>query len=310
MVPTGYDHLLIDMKNLLYRSFFTGFYDKAFKASGRDYMCIVMNFISGYVSKFRPKAVHVFWDAPRQEVWRRAIMPDYKEHRAEMYKDLEVNVQDEIGRLIELSTEFLKAFGIHQYFREGQEADDLVYAFCAANRSARTVMISSDGDYRQIIFNYKNVDLYNPLDKTKQLVPVPEHDPSIYKALVGDKSDNIKGYFRLQKKKALIYVTDLKARGEFFASPKAAIKDESGKLVVVGAEHFKRNLGLVDLSLCPHLLDNLMYVTGKLIKPVKFSRQRIEETISKHKLRGLTAELGRYTAPFITGVNDGYVACG
>ena len=80
---------------------------------------------------------------------------------------------------------------------------------------------------------------------------------------------------------------------------KAIVQDRSsGQRVLVGPKRFLENLQLIDLSLCPYLLDNLEYVLGKQFKPVKFDLKAVRNLISKYKLRGVTADIPRYISPF------------
>ena len=126
---------------------------------------------------------------------------------------------------------------------------------------------------------------------------VPDLDPVILKCFVGDKSDNIYGYYRIGPVKARVLVEDAQARHEFFQSDKARAK-VGDDIELVGDERFKRNLLLIDLSLCPHLLDNMMHISRRQFKPVKFDLSTVRDLISKYKLRGVTADISRYVGPF------------
>ena len=64
-------HMLIDGKNAIYRAIFAGYNDERFKKSGFDYFVITVRFISNYLTIFNPQSVHIFWDAPRENTWRR-----------------------------------------------------------------------------------------------------------------------------------------------------------------------------------------------------------------------------------------------
>jgi len=290
------EHLLIDGKNSIYRAIFAGYYDSYFKSTGHDYAVILIRFLSNYINLLKPKAVHVFWDAPRNEVWRRGILPYYKEHRVDKYKDLGFNIREELKRQLSLAILFFQDMNCRQYYVPAMEADDLIYAFCSIN-NGKTVIVSSDGDFQQIPYKYGHVSIYNPLSKDQQVLPKPSIDVIVTKALMGDKSDNLIGYYNVGEVRSREMAEDPKKRQKFLDSDKAVAMID-GELVHVGHELFNTNRKLIDLSLCPYLADNSAYVEAKQFSPVKFNRVRIEKTIMDNKVRGLKVDLPRYLGPF------------
>jgi DNA polymerase-1 len=290
------DHLLIDAKNMLYRAIFTAVGDKKFKDSGHHSINIVLHFMKYYLDKFSPKNIHVFWDTRRSNTWRKEVMPSYKEGRSNTRDDIDVD--SELVKLTESLTALLKNMCVRQYYRDKMEADDLIYAFCRMNPFDKIVIVSSDSDLKQISFSYTNVSIHHPLSKNKNLTEeVPNIDPVLVKALVGDKSDNIDGYYRIGPKTAKILIEDTSARNEFFQSEKSIVKSGDDK-ITVGNQRFKENLRIIDLSLCPFLLDNMMYTSSKQFRPIRFDLNKIREIISKYKLRGVMADISRYITPF------------
>jgi 5'-3' exonuclease len=275
-------HLIIDAKNMLYRAIYSARSDQNFKSSGHHPINIVLHILTYYREKFQPEQIHVFWDSPRDHTWRRK----------------ETIVQGLVD-LTEISTMLFSNMGIRQYYRSLMEADDLIYAFCKLNPQEPSVIVSSDSDLNQIPFHFSNVSVYHPTKKKDTVEPRPKHDPIPRKCLIGDKSDNIFGYHRVGKVTAGRLTEDTEKLHEFFLSEKAIVQDyDSGQQVVVGPRRFLENLQLIDLSLCPHLLDNLGYVLSKQFKPVKFDLKNVRNLISKYKLRGVTADIPRYISPF------------
>tara|TARA_R100001244_G_scaffold25113_2_gene25407 strand:- start:69110 stop:70057 length:948 start_codon:yes stop_codon:yes gene_type:complete len=303
-----YDHILIDGKNMLYRAIFAGYSDMKFRDSKHHTINIILHFLTYYVDKFKPKRFHVFWDAPRTKTWRRLLDPEYKNNRnnEEQNKGKELDVDAMLANLTEVCTVLFKNMAIRQYYREAMEADDLIYAFCKMNPKDKILIVSSDGDLKQIPFQMANVDVHHPHVKRQLLEEVPEHDPVLVKSFMGDKSDNIDGYFKVGPVKAKLLSEDTTARHEFFQSEKSIIKVDEDR-PVVGNQRFKENLRLIDLSLCPHLLDNMIYVSSKQFRPNRFDLNKIREVISKYKLRGVSAGVTRYIAPFkrLVEVTDG-----
>ena len=72
------------------------------------------------------------------------------------------------------------------------EADDLVYNVIKnASTAVEFVVVSSDSDFIQLLQEFPNVKLYNPI--AKAFVEAPAYDYITWKALRGDGSDNIPG---------------------------------------------------------------------------------------------------------------------
>lgn len=72
------------------------------------------------------------------------------------------------------------------------EADDLIYNVIKnASKAVEFVIVSTDTDFIQMLQEFPNVKLYNPV--TKAFVEAPSYDYATWKALRGDGSDNIPG---------------------------------------------------------------------------------------------------------------------
>jgi len=72
------------------------------------------------------------------------------------------------------------------------EADDLIYNLIKRSSSAiEWTVVSTDSDFIQLLQQFSNVKLYNPV--TKKYVQAPDYEYVVWKALRGDGSDNIPG---------------------------------------------------------------------------------------------------------------------
>lgn len=289
------DHLLIDGKNSIYRSVFAGHVDQRFQQLGHDYFLIFMRFIANYINKFRPKSVHLFWDA--RVSWRKNVYPEYKEHRSDQYNDYSFDVRGELRRQMMIAIETFKNINVRQYFNTDQEADDLIYAFIKANENAETVIVSGDGDFKQITYRFKNVKLFNPLASKSEFENVPELDPILVKSFTGDKSDNISGYYGVGKVRVKPLVLDETERAKFFVSDKAIVMRD-GQKVVVGDSIFNINKQIIDLNMNPVLQENMDYVSKQQTTPILYDIEKVKQVILKYKLRGLMADISNLTLPF------------
>lgn len=111
------------------------------------------------------------------------------------------------------------------------ECDDVIYNLIArSSRAVEWIVASNDSDFTQLLNEFPNVKVYNPI--AKAYVATPDHDYVTWKALRGDVSDNIPGIPGIGDKTADALVNDPDALTELF-------KDEAK------AERFKLNYGLI-----------------------------------------------------------------
>lgn len=275
--------LLIDAKNSIYRAIYAGHSDDRFIASGHDYIVVLFRFLHKYFTLFGPSSIHVFWDTPKNRVWRKAVLEEYKEHRDPNKHGFDVDA--EVKKCTLKAMQMFENIGFYQYQRDRIEADDLIYAFCKihAHKPMRSIIISSDGDFIQIPYNISNVQIYNPLNKkSDDVIEIPKDDPVEMKAFMGDKSDNIKGYHGVGPVTAKKLVRDSAVREKFFKTNEREI--------------FDRNRRIIDLSLCPHLADNIFYVEKVLSEPRSFNDEVLKKVA--WEISGLMSEYDRTISPY------------
>jgi 5'-3' exonuclease len=281
--------MIIDARNAVYRAVYAGLADERFMESGDDFSVIFFRFVTKYLNQFKPQSVHFFWDCPKETVWRKKIYPEYKDGRDVGQGgrfDYKI-VGEAVSRCCDVAKRMIPFLNSRNYYRARQEADDLIYAFCR-QCSQPAMIVSSDSDFRQIPFRHRNISLFNPLGKANQ-VNICHHgdediDPTELKSYMGEKSDNIDGYFRIGPVNARKLALDFEKRREFFET--------------YGSETYLRNKALIDLSVCPYILANMAYVNRVLAEEVSFNEKAIRETIIKYKVKGLQGEFTRSLLPF------------
>jgi 5'-3' exonuclease len=278
------DTVLIDGKNCIYRAVYAGYNDPRHKKEQRDYFIILSRFLHKYLTTFEPRSFHVFWDEDSHRIWRCRILPTYKVGR-----DRESEIDVEVDRLTKISKEMFSHMGIRQYERKKMEADDLLYTFCKLDKS-QTIIVSSDGDIMQIPYHYDNVRVHNPLRPKFTLEPRPENNPAEMRALMGDASDKIDGYYRIGPKKAAVMLEDKKKLNDFLSK--------------VDDKVFKMNMALIDLSLCPYLLSNIRYTIKVMAEDIQFNEKELFNIAQKYKVHGFMGEYKRNIYPFRTLVNN------
>lgn len=268
--------LLIDGRNCAYRAVFA---NRTGNQNNKCHTAVVMlRFITSWIEKFKPLSIHVFWDANRNTVWRRKIFEGYKK-RDEL--DL-TGVIDDLNATTKAIMALFTVMNIRQFKRKEMEADDLIYAACRVLHPQDVIVVSSDGDFQQLLHFFPNTKLYEP--RKNEFVSRPDFNPVIRKALWGDEGDRINGYQGIGEVKSLALAKSVHNRLDFL-----------GK---VGSELFNRNLLLVDLNLCPDLLANEQYVTKVMATDVEYDRSMVHSISMELKLMGLMTEYDRFAARF------------
>ena len=158
-----------------------------------------------YIRKYDPASVLVCWDGgiPR---FRVAAVPEYKANR---HKDDDpTEYEDFLRQMQELSDYALPMMGVCTVRRVGVEADDLMAAAVRMQQLGDCMIVSSDKDMLQCCredkklsrnvtvlrpsTNGKDDKIYN-IDKVEEEFDIEFEKYVEWRALQGDKSDNIPG---------------------------------------------------------------------------------------------------------------------
>jgi len=189
--------VIIDGSNLLFRTYWI--------AETREHLINTKNVWTGptylflksvksIASKFDSDNIWITWDKKRKYPstnFRKQLAPEtYKQNR-DNEKTLKVHEQ------YDLINPFLVSLGIKQLYPGVLEADDIISWLCR-EKTISNVIISVDKDLLQLVD--ANTTYYNPIKKKlitqenfKQEVGVEVNEFIYFKALLGDKSDNVKG---------------------------------------------------------------------------------------------------------------------
>lgn len=226
-------NLIIDGSSLLHRCHWVGSYRNM--ASESNDIFLFLNGLKSYVKLFspNPKNIYVAWD--KKILWPSTNFRSATEN-VEYKSNRNKDDAHEVYQCEEKLTEILSSLGIKEMYPRIMEADDVI-AWLAHNLSEKSIVVTCDKDMLQLVS--KNISVYLP--NKEELVDVNSFKESIgmdistyilYKAIMGDPSDNIKGLVGYGKVKAKIL---------------AESYDES-KLTKEQVDIVNRNLNLVDLS--------------------------------------------------------------
>lgn len=221
--------ILLDGSNLMHRARY-GF--------GEGEHNIIYNFfrcLRPVIEKFAPEqAYFVLEGNPRDN---RNLLPEYKANRVaspDDFRKQRVVIEETVKTLLPFVT--LR----HPHF----ECDDLLYSIVKkCDPSDDVTVISTDTDFIQLYDEFKNVTIWNPVKK--KVTPGVGYDYVTWKALRGDKTDNIPGIPGVGDKKAADFVsnpdtlnarllTDEKFRNQYELNRKLIkLDDVSGELDVI-----------------------------------------------------------------------------
>ena len=192
--------MIIDAYNMIHRCRFQWGGGKALGPNQ-----IVYNFLrtlKATIAQFKPDKVYFPLDG--KPAARLEAYPEYKGTRTVVTTDPEElayweDFKQQKREIIRLVKNYLP---VTTMFHENYECDDLVLHIVDKYHSDDNVLIvSSDTDFIQILNKYPdNVQLFNPI--TSSYRQNTEYDYVSWKAMVGDKADNIPGVRGIGKKTA------------------------------------------------------------------------------------------------------------
>lgn len=223
--------LLIDANNLLHRVYWV---HKSY-AKSTSVPHLFLNSIKKCYSDFTPDVTYLAWDSKihyGETNFRKTGLEEYKQNRPKEHDD---DIYQHEGVIKELCSHL----GLKNIYPGVLEADDVIYWLCNYYNENEKVVVSADQDLLQLVNDTTTV--FSPikkymvsLDNFEELSGIQKPHFIKYKALIGDKSDNIPGIPRVgdkTAKKLLNSDDDLKSQ----------LSEDNYQL-------FESNMNLVDLS--------------------------------------------------------------
>jgi DNA polymerase I len=197
--------LIIDTYNMIHRARF------ARTSASYGFSYVFMRSLRAEVEKHNPDKVYLVLEG--KPVKRLNLNPEYKGTRTKTTDDNFFKQKDIIFNLIKLLPVTIAHHPYH-------ECDDVI-AHIATNlhNSDNVTIVSSDTDFLQIVNN--NIKLWNPISKSYREA---QANYVKFKALKGDKSDNIIGIKGVGKKTADLLANDKKAFDTYMNKKPEALK--------------------------------------------------------------------------------------
>jgi len=292
MKTGGANNLIIDGNNLLYRIFWTSNY-KIEESNNPGQVFLFLRSLKSYVDKFRPKNVYCTWDKklewPSTNFRREATTVEYKAGRDdEKFK----NVFENADKIQEL----LSDLGVHNIFPLRMEADDLM-AYLSSKLPGPNVIITTDKDLLQTVT--ENTIVYTPikkkeisLDNFEEYTGVKKEYYISFRAVTGDKSDNIPGIPRYGIKRFLkLEHTFISLNGD---ETMALVRAD--ELTDDQFEIYKRNWLLMDLKTGYNYYDDEVPAYEEQLEQLRESKCNFSKFLEQAKELNLWSIVRNYTS--------------
>ena len=274
---------IIDGLNLAYRAHLVNFELKTASGlpSGLSY-----GFLRTIVSLKKKYPGYKFvlaWDNRSNRKYE--ILPDYKAGRS----GLAPIVYDQIPDLKEM----LVCFGVDQYEKEGEEADDVIATLCEKYKSEGHVIVyTNDRDMLQLVEDGKVV-VYKPKvgngqekfydeSAVKEEYGVPPSKLALFRAFDGDTSDNIKGVMRVPRKLFVMLVNTYGDLDTIYSQmDKHTLSDFQRTSIKEASTRVATNLKLMVLE---------RNIDGLMRKEAGFDKTKLESLLSKYEIKSVKPE--------------------
>lgn len=228
-------NLFIDGGNLIHRCYHSAINNPIITDDGKNVGQIYhfLNHIKQWQEQFDADRIFIAWDMRDKDfVNFRQEESGYKEHR-DKSKDKDVHKHDKIiWKMCEM-------LGINSMRASKLEADDIIYFLCKKYEDDDNIIASSDKDFLQLFNYFYNIKIFSPIKNVlidpSNLIDFTEGVTIdrylVYRSIVGDTSDNIKGIFRVGPKKAKIIVEDIENKLTNLSTENKAIVKKNMKMM-------------------------------------------------------------------------------
>lgn len=133
--------------------------------------------------------------------FRHELYPEYKAQRYQNQTPEAKKEMDDFHRQKKVIFSILAKLPVEVVKHPDYEGDDLIGKLVTSvYKDDSCVVITADTDFIQLFDVAPNVKIYNPIKK--EWVERPKYNYAVWKALVGDKADNIEGIPRVGPKTA------------------------------------------------------------------------------------------------------------
>lgn len=259
--------LLVDGSNLLFQMFY-GMPSRILNKQGKAIQG-VLGFTGALIKILRaaePDHVLAVFDGENEDS-HKAIYSGYKSQRTD-YRNIPES-ENPFSQLYDVYTA-LDFMGIKHFETYDCEADDLIAGYAAEfSGNGEIIICSQDSDFFQLISDDVSVLRYRG-EKTvictaqyiKEKSGITPNQYADFKALTGDRSDNIKGAEKIGPKTAAALLGEFGNLESIIGGAENIKKPSVRDSVIKNAERLRRNRKIIklgDCSLRPFSLEELRY---------------------------------------------------
>lgn len=233
-------NVIIDGFNFAFIGAYIGYKDESDTEEAK--VSKTLNVLDGMLNRLdvRFPSAHMYacWDSPGGTVFRKQLDEGYKANRPE--KKL-INFE-----VISTIRELFKSRGILDFSIAATEGDDAVFALCKALKEkhpvCENIVVTRDRDMLQVVQAGYARGVYEPVKK--DFIEIPDYPVTVFKALVGDRSDNILGVRGIGEAKAKKLIANQIKQG------KLDLNEEQ-------LEQYEKCLKMVDATKHPRFNENI-----------------------------------------------------
>jgi DNA polymerase-1 len=219
------------------------------------------------ISQNQPTSVYIVFDGVGSSLNRKNLLPEYKSGRNQTrmtnhdtFDDLDEEHDSKVNQISRL-IHYLRCLPINLIMLDKVEADDIIAhltRYLTEEYQSKCVIVSADKDFLQLVNN--SITVYSPMIKEYYTPKTVEekfglHPENfiLYKTLLGDSSDKIKGVQGLGPKKLFKLFPELTYQkmtlDDIFDVSEAKYKENVlYSKVVFDNEHLRKNYLIMDLS--------------------------------------------------------------
>ena len=170
--------------------------------------------LGALIRQIQPTSVYVVFDGAGSANARKNLLPEYKSGRDlqritnwDAFDNLEDEHDAKVDQIVRI-VQYLKTLPVKTIGIPKVEADDVIAylgTILPKKKEDKVFIVSSDKDFLQLV--NENVIVYRPMEKEyytdqtiKEKYNMPPHNFILYKTLLGDNSDKVKGVKGLGEK--------------------------------------------------------------------------------------------------------------
>ena len=230
--------------------------------------------LGALIREINPTKVYVVFDGQGSSNNRKNILPEYKSDRNlsritnwEAFDNLEEEDESKVEQIIRI-IQYLQCLPVKIISIDKVEADDIIAYLSQKLPNTpkdKSIIVSSDKDYLQLVS--QQIIVYRPIekayytpDKVKSKFNILSENFIIYKTLMGDNSDSIRGIKGLGEKKLFKLFPHLSTEKTTFEETLNYCEDRLKEHVIYARilqeeDRLRKSYKLMDLSL-PMIDDN------------------------------------------------------